>query len=57
MHSFVFSGKTLHLSYLLTTSEVDQVQLPTQLLLCLHVFLFDAYQEDAVAAGTVLIHV
>lgn len=44
-------------SYLLATSQVNQVQLADQLLFCLHVFLLDVYQEDAVTAGTVLIHV
>lgn len=43
--------------YLLTPGEVDQVKLPDQLLLRLHVLLLDVDEEDAVAAGAVLVHV
>lgn len=42
---------------LLAACQVDQVKLPRQLHLRLHVLLLDADQEDAVTAGTVLVHV
>lgn len=42
---------------LLTPSQVHQIQLPTELLLRLHVLLLDVDKEDAVAARAVFIHV
>ena len=44
-------------AYLLAASQIHQVELPTQLLLRLHVLLLDVDQEDAVAPGAVLVHV
>lgn len=44
-------------SYLLTTSQVHQIEFPTQLLLRLRMLLLDVDQEDAVTARAVLIHV
>lgn len=43
--------------YLLTASQIDQIQLPTQFLLCLCVFLLHINQEDTVTPRAVLIHV
>ena len=37
--------------------KVDKVKLPTELLLVLQIFLLHIDQEDAVRAGTVLVHV
>lgn len=42
---------------LLAACQVDQVELPGQLQLRLHVLLLDVYEEDAVAARAVLVHV
>ena len=42
---------------LLAAGKVDQVELPRQLLLRLDVLLLDVDEEDAVAAGAVLVHV
>ena len=43
--------------YLLTASQIHQVELPAELLLRLRVFLLHVDEEDAVAPGAVLVHV
>lgn len=43
--------------HLFTASQIHQVEFATQLLLRFHMLLLDVNQEDAVAAGTVLVHV
>lgn len=42
---------------LFTSSQIHQIELPTQLLLRLYILLLDVNQEDAVTARAVLVHV
>lgn len=44
-------------AYLFTTSQIYQVELSTELLLCLSILLFNVDQEDTVTPGAVLVHV
>ena len=45
------------ISYLFTTSQIDQVQFARQLLLTFDILLFDINKEHTVASGTVLVHI